>query len=185
LERGSSSPDNFEIGYCGSAITQHLVKRVGKLKHVTIRHISRRRDNLVFQLVERNGALGGACGRESLTHREFSSIERTLGEQLLRSIVPAQPRLLGGVNDHNTETYMSGTKTRARDPIDDTIAKQVTKQRKARGVSQRELADQIGVTFQQVQKYESGENRMPISRLIRAARALGCKITDFIPEEDR
>ncbi len=80
---------------------------------------------------------------------------------------------------------MSTTKTREFDPIDRLIAAKVASARKARGVSQQALADKIGVSFQQVQKYESGENRIATSRLIRVARALNCKITDFIPEEDR
>ena len=71
------------------------------------------------------------------------------------------------------------------DPLDAIIGQAVRARRLALGVSQPGLADAIGVTFQQVQKYESGENRMAVSRLIRVARALDCKITDFIPEEDR
>lgn len=80
---------------------------------------------------------------------------------------------------------MPTTKTREADPIDGVVAAKVASARKARGVSQQALADKIGVSFQQVQKYESGENRIATSRLIRVARALNCKITDFIPEEDR
>lgn len=80
---------------------------------------------------------------------------------------------------------MSGSRLRLRDPIDDAIAAKVTTQRKARRISQQALADKIGVSFQQVQKYESGENRIAASRLIRMARALNCKIVDFIPNEDR
>lgn len=80
---------------------------------------------------------------------------------------------------------MPGSKVRLRDPLDDAIAVRVTSRRKARGISQQVLAHKLGVSFQQVQKYESGENRIAASRLIRLARALECKIIDFIPEEDR
>jgi transcriptional regulator with XRE-family HTH domain len=80
---------------------------------------------------------------------------------------------------------MNSTRTLKYDPIDDVIATKVTAGRKARGVSQVTLAKIIGVSFQQIQKYESGENRITASRLIRIARALECKITDFAPEEDR
>lgn len=77
------------------------------------------------------------------------------------------------------------SKTRKRDVIDDVIAAKVTARRRAQGVSQSTLAEKIGVSFQQVQKYETGENRIAASRLLRIARALESKITDFIPDEDK
>jgi transcriptional regulator with XRE-family HTH domain len=46
-------------------------------------------------------------------------------------------------------------------------------------LSQTALADQIGVTFQQVQKYESGKNRVGAGRLTQIARALNVPITAF------
>ena len=46
-------------------------------------------------------------------------------------------------------------------------------------MSQTDLARMIGVTFQHVQKYESGFNRMGASRLLRAASALDVPITFF------
>jgi transcriptional regulator with XRE-family HTH domain len=44
-------------------------------------------------------------------------------------------------------------------------------------LSQTDLATRIGVTFQQVQKYESGGNRISVGRLFRIARVLGVDIT--------
>jgi transcriptional regulator with XRE-family HTH domain len=41
-------------------------------------------------------------------------------------------------------------------------------------MSQSTLAEQLGVSFQQVQKYERGANRISASMLIKAARALAC-----------
>ena len=46
-------------------------------------------------------------------------------------------------------------------------------------MSQTELADQIGVTFQQVQKYETGTNRVGAGRLKHIASALKVPITAF------
>src|SRR5579872_3166496 len=46
-------------------------------------------------------------------------------------------------------------------------------------LSQTELADQIGVTFQQLQKYEKGTNRVGAGRLMHIARALDVPITAF------
>ena len=47
------------------------------------------------------------------------------------------------------------------------------------GLSQTELADQIGVTFQQVQKYEKGVNRVGAARLQQIATALDVPVTFF------
>lgn len=51
------------------------------------------------------------------------------------------------------------------------------------GVSQQELAEQLGVTFQQLQKYERGENRIGAGRLLLIATALGIPITFLLDEK--
>ena len=48
------------------------------------------------------------------------------------------------------------------------------------GLSQVELATQVGLTFQQVQKYEKGINRISVSRLIEMSAVLGCQPKDFL-----
>jgi transcriptional regulator with XRE-family HTH domain len=48
-----------------------------------------------------------------------------------------------------------------------------------RRISQTDLADQIGVTFQQVQKYEKGTNRIGASRLSRIAAVLGISVGEL------
>jgi transcriptional regulator with XRE-family HTH domain len=52
--------------------------------------------------------------------------------------------------------------------------------RKTLGISQEALADQCGVSFQQVQKYENGANRISFSRLVQIARALRCRVVDLM-----
>ena len=47
------------------------------------------------------------------------------------------------------------------------------------GVSQSELGEKLGVSFQQVQKYEKGVNRVGASRLQQIAEALGVDVTFF------
>ena len=47
------------------------------------------------------------------------------------------------------------------------------------GLSQSDLAGQVGVTFQQLQKYEKGVNRISAGRLVRAAAALKVPVTAF------
>ena len=50
------------------------------------------------------------------------------------------------------------------------------------GLSQTALANELGVTFQQVQKYEKGTNRIGASRLHAMARVLGVPVTYFFPD---
>jgi len=50
------------------------------------------------------------------------------------------------------------------------------------GMSQETLADKIGVTFQQVQKYERGANRISFSRLVMLARALSVSAAWFFED---
>jgi transcriptional regulator with XRE-family HTH domain len=50
----------------------------------------------------------------------------------------------------------------------------------AKGVSQTELAERLGVTFQQVQKYEGGVNRVGAGRLTRIAAVLGVPVTALL-----
>lgn len=50
-------------------------------------------------------------------------------------------------------------------PIDKHIGAQIKRRRLMLGLSQQELADQLGLTFQQVQKYEQGANRVNGSRM--------------------
>ena len=55
--------------------------------------------------------------------------------------------------------------------------------RQVRGISQEKLADSLGLTFQQVQKYETGANRFPIARLVKIAQLLGCTAAFFLGED--
>jgi transcriptional regulator with XRE-family HTH domain len=69
------------------------------------------------------------------------------------------------------------TDPRQPDSTDIDVGRLVRVHRMARAISQTELANQIGVTFQQVQKYESGANRISMGRLTRIARVLGVNVT--------
>src|SRR5690349_8164079 len=59
-----------------------------------------------------------------------------------------------------------------RDPTDVAVGARIRLARKMRGRSQQALAGAIGVSFQQVQKYESGANRVSASMLARIAAEL-------------
>jgi transcriptional regulator with XRE-family HTH domain len=57
-------------------------------------------------------------------------------------------------------------------PVDQHVGARIRMQRMVRGFSQTELGKAVGVTFQQVQKYEKGTNRVSASRLQRVANVL-------------
>jgi transcriptional regulator with XRE-family HTH domain len=69
--------------------------------------------------------------------------------------------------------------TKRPDPLDVMVGAKIRVFRIHRGVSQADLAEQIGVTFQQVQKYETGMNRVGASRLSRIATVLGVSIGEL------
>ena len=82
----------------------------------------------------------------------------------------------------------AAAKTRSVGPrtagvVDVQIGALIRERRLAIGVSQMRLAEELGLTFQQIQKYEKGVNRVAASTLMRVARALGCKITELLPDE--
>lgn len=64
-------------------------------------------------------------------------------------------------------------------PVDIHVGAKVKTRRITLGLSQEELADAIGLTFQQVQKYERGTNRISASRLFQIAKALKVPIEFF------
>ena len=68
-----------------------------------------------------------------------------------------------------------------RDEIDAYVGARIGLRRSALGLSQSALAQQLGISFQQVQKYETGQNRISASRLHRAASVLGTSVETFFP----
>ena len=68
-----------------------------------------------------------------------------------------------------------------RDGVDVFVGARIGLRRSALGLSQTALAQQLGVSFQQVQKYETGQNRISASRLHRAATVLGTSVESFFP----
>jgi transcriptional regulator with XRE-family HTH domain len=74
-------------------------------------------------------------------------------------------------------------RTKGHDPIDCYVGNQIRERRMARGMSQTVLGDALGITFQQVQKYEKGLNRVSASRLHRLAEVLQVAPTFFFDEQ--
>ncbi len=63
--------------------------------------------------------------------------------------------------------------------VDNFVGQRIRACRRALGMSQTELGQAIGVRFQQVQKYETGANRVSASRLWAIADVLGVDVTQF------
>jgi transcriptional regulator with XRE-family HTH domain len=69
------------------------------------------------------------------------------------------------------------------DPVDIAIGARMRLRRKTLGMSQGTLADKIGVSFQQVQKYERGANRVSGSTLVAVAGALDTSVGWLVGED--
>lgn len=69
--------------------------------------------------------------------------------------------------------------------IDQKIGQKIKELRKRYGISQIELAERIGISFQQIQKYEKGSTRISVMRLQQISEAFDVKITDFIEEKGK
>lgn len=68
---------------------------------------------------------------------------------------------------------------RKPNPIDIHVGSRVRMRRKLMGVSQEKLAEALGLTFQQVQKYERGVNRVSASKLFESSKFLGVDVSYF------
>ena len=64
-------------------------------------------------------------------------------------------------------------------PVDVHVGKRIRHRRWMVGMTQQQLADSVGIKFQQIQKYETGMNRVSASRLWDIARTLGVQIGFF------
>jgi transcriptional regulator with XRE-family HTH domain len=64
-------------------------------------------------------------------------------------------------------------------PVDAHVGKRIRHRRWMVGMTQQQLADKVGIKFQQIQKYETGMNRVSASRLWDVADALGVSISFF------
>lgn len=65
-------------------------------------------------------------------------------------------------------------------PVDKYIGERIYSLRLAHGLSRTQLSKSIGVTHQQVEKYEKGKNRIYVSRLLLIAKALSKNISYFV-----
>lgn len=77
---------------------------------------------------------------------------------------------------------------KAAHPVDVHVGAKIRQQRTLLGMSQSRLAEAVGLTFQQIQKYEKGANRIGASRMWQFAKALGVPVESFfdgLPENSK
>ncbi|HYE51955.1 MAG TPA: helix-turn-helix transcriptional regulator [Azospirillaceae bacterium] len=67
-------------------------------------------------------------------------------------------------------------------PIDIHVGQRLRLRRTLLGLSQETLGEAVGITFQQLQKYERGANRISASRLFNLSQVLGVPVTFFFEE---
>ncbi len=72
-----------------------------------------------------------------------------------------------------------GEKTKQPQPVDCHVGSRVRMQRILSGLSQEKLGDALGITFQQIQKYEKGTKRIGASRLHHIAQVLEVPVAFF------
>lgn len=75
-------------------------------------------------------------------------------------------------------------KTETANAIDAQIGRNLARRRTLLGLSQTSLANHAGISFQQVQKYETGTNRVACSRLFKFAEVLRCAPADLFPSPE-
>jgi len=81
---------------------------------------------------------------------------------------------------------MNQTMTRTGpDTLDIAIGASIRLRRKQAGLSQDMVAERCGISFQQVQKYENGANRVSFSRLVQIAHVLGLRVSDLVGDIDQ
>ncbi len=82
-----------------------------------------------------------------------------------------------------TESTGPKVKPKRATEVDHTVGNRIALLRSASGMSQTMLADALGISFQQVQKYETGKNRIGAGRLRAIADRLGVPVAIFFADE--
>lgn len=96
------------------------------------------------------------------------------------------PGTLGHKNRNKPEEFgegkMAEENKKKPNPIDIHVGSRVRLRRNMLGMSQEKLGEHLGITFQQIQKYEKGTNRVGASRLQAIASILGVPVAFFFED---
>lgn len=79
---------------------------------------------------------------------------------------------------------MAATRTPRSGEVDVAMGERIRRRRRELGLSQSALGSKLGITFQQVQKYENGTNRVSAAMLVRLAEALAIPVTEILHDGD-
>ncbi len=74
---------------------------------------------------------------------------------------------------------------RSPNTIDEFIGARMRERRQALGISQADLGKTLGVSFQQIQKYESGKNRVSAGRLFEICKALNVSLSSMFERDPK
>lgn len=109
------------------------------------------------------------------------------GARGVRLRIPCASPLILGIATHSAGRIMPNSDAAAEGPhpVDRHVGRRLADIRIERGHSQTELGKALGLTFQQVQKYEKGTNRISASKLWIAADFLGVEISYFFEDLTR
>jgi transcriptional regulator with XRE-family HTH domain len=131
----------------------------------------------------------GAKGRRTVLRTVFHSPPGITGKSSRGRTASVFPRRAANMDFQTRTAATCAAKgfrsTKARQlahPIDVRIGRKIKALRGARNLSQTALADKIGVTFRQVQKYENGLNRVGVSKLQAIAAALSIDVRTFVSD---
>lgn len=80
------------------------------------------------------------------------------------------------------EIFMSDNNKKSPNPVDIHVGARIRLRRNMIGLSQEKLGESLGITFQQIQKYEKGMNRVGASRLQAIANILNVPVTFFFDD---
>ncbi len=78
-----------------------------------------------------------------------------------------------------SDVLWSGSVKRELSRVDKAVGQRVKERRRELQLSQKELAAKLGVSYQQVQKYENGDNRISAGMLYQLSAKLECRVSDF------
>jgi len=87
------------------------------------------------------------------------------------------------INIYSNSNNLDNADQRKKGLLEKKIGLKIRHIRKNWGLSQIDLAERIGLSFQQIQKYEKGSTRISVMRLKQISEALGVNITTFFEEE--
>jgi transcriptional regulator with XRE-family HTH domain len=131
--------------------------------------------------IDNGDGISPRLGLNQHTHEQRSCSRKSRFARAPRK-VELEPVHRMRIENDNENSQDEERNARRANPIDVHVGSRVRLRRMLLGMSQEKLGEQLGLTFQQVQKYEKGVNRIGASRLFDMARVLGVPVQFFFDE---